>query len=208
MVEAGFLDIPVLYMKNPDYEEPLTKAVKELADSYEQGTSCADIQKFLDKFCDQELGPVIGRIKKARLQVLPPEAGMSGEKILADIKGGIRNPEKKKINISFFGASFICRHYIEKLKIKNNADFKIVCLSDNDSKKWGSEQEGIEIVAPEKMKEKEIDLIVITSEQYYMPIKRQLVYELHMDEEKILRLDYFAEMYMRDYMQNAGYEDI
>lgn len=58
------------------------------------------------------------------------------------------------------------------------------------------------------MKEKEIDLIVITSEQYYMPIKRQLVYELHMDEEKILRLDYFAEMYMRDYMQNAGYEDI
>lgn len=208
MVEAGFLDIPVLYMKNPDYEEPLTKAVKELADSYEQGTSCADIQKFLDKFCDQELGPVIGRIKKARLQVLPPEAGMSGEKILADIKGGIRNPEKKKINISFFGASFICRHYIEKLMIKNNADFKIVCLSDNDSKKWGSEQEGIEIVAPEKMKEKEIDLIVITSEQYYMPIKRQLVYELHMDEEKILRLDYFAEMYMKDYMQNAGYEDI
>lgn len=200
MVEAGFLDIPILYMKNPDYKEPLTKAVKVLVDAYEQGTSCVDIERFLKKFCNHALEPVIDRIKKARLQVLSSEPGMSGNKILADIKSGILNPEKKKINLSFFGASFICQHYIKKLEIKNNDDFKIVCLSDNDSKKWGLKQEGIEIVSPGELKEKDIDLIVITSEQYYMPIKKQLVYELHIDEEKVLRLDYFAEMYMRDYM--------
>lgn len=203
MVEAAFLDIPVLYMKNSDYEEPLTEAVEMLTDSYEQGTACADMQSFLERFTNNGLEAVTERIRSARERIWPDDSGKSGEKILEDIKNGIMDPDDGKIRISFFGASFICEHYINRLDIKRNQAFEVVCLSDNDRDKWGQARAGISIIPPDEMKVKDIDLIVITSEQYYMPIKKQLVYELCIEEEKIVRLDYFAEMYREVYMQDG-----
>lgn len=47
MVEAGAIGVPVLFMKNKDYIEPVTEAIKPLIDSYYQGTSCRDIENFL-----------------------------------------------------------------------------------------------------------------------------------------------------------------
>lgn len=199
MVEAGFLDVPVLYMKNADYEEPLTKAVATLVDTYEQGYTFLDMKAFLNKFQKCELQGVVERIKKVRQQVVPIEIGICGKKILADIKNGIDTPEDEAVKIAFFGASFICEYYIDKLGIKSNQDFDVVCLSDNDCQKWGKEKGGICIVSPEELKKKDIDLIVITSEQYYMPIKKSLVYEWYLDEEKIMRLDQFAESYIKTY---------
>lgn len=199
MVEAGFLDVPVLYMKNADYEEPLTKAVKVLVDSYEQGITSIDMQNFVENFTHNKLEAVTERIKQSRQSVIPFEIGMCGKNILNDIKKGIMESEESTIKLAFFGASFICEHYLDRLGINNNRDFEIVCLSDNNSKKWGKKWCGIDVVSPEELKKMDIDLIVITSEQYFMSIKKGLVYDLYLDEEKIMRLDQFAEIYVKAY---------
>ena len=197
MIEAGFLDVPVLYMKNADYEEPLTGAVKILTDSYEQGTGCDDIKNFLERFREQKLTAVTERIRKARHKFLPHGTGECGKRILADMKEGISGSESNVIRIIFFGAGYICAHYMDQLDIKNNKAFEIVCLSDNSSSKWGTRWCGIEVVPPNELKYTEADLIVVASDQYFMPIKKGLVYDLYLQEEKIIRLDVFSELYRK-----------
>lgn len=198
MVEAGFLDVPVLYMKNRDYEEPLTRAVKMLVDSYEQGTACEDMCRFVEML-DQTGTAIVHRIKEARQAAVPYEIGKSGKLILEDMKESVRQEHDNKIKIAFFSASFTCEHYINELEIRSNADFEIVCLSDNDEQKWGTRRAGYEVIAPEELIYQELDLIVITSEHYYVPMKKQLVYELNLAEDKIIPLDLFAEEYVQRY---------
>ena len=199
MVEAGCLNVPVLYMKNADYEEPLTKAVSALVDSFEQGTSYADMVRFIEDFQKTGLKTVAEKISTVREEVMPFESGLCGKRILEDIKVGVRKKEDAIIKTAFFGASYICEHYIEQLAIKENDKFAIICLSDNDRSKWGTTIAGIEVVSPERLRDSDVDLIVISSEQYYFPIKKKLIYELYMEEDKIMRLDEFSEIYNRMY---------
>ena len=199
MIEAGFLDVPVLYMKNADYDEPLTEAVRTLMDSYEQGCTCEDMCNFVDAFRRKELDCVSSRIAEVRNRILPYRIGESGRNILEDIKSGVKEQENSVIRVAFFGAGYICEHYINELHIKNNSDFECVSLADNDKSKWGTEKVGIPVVSPEELRNTDVDLIVISSEQYYMPIKKKLVYEWYIAEEKIIRLDQFAQMYISKY---------
>lgn len=198
MVEAGFLDVPVLYMKNRDYEEPLTPAVKILVDSYEQGTVCEDMCRFMEKL-DQTGTAIVNRIREARQVSVPYEIGKSGKRILEDMKESVWQEQDNRIKIAFFSAGFTCEHYINELGIGSNGDFEIVCLSDNDEKKWGTRMAGIEVIAPGELIHRELDLVVVTSEHYYVPMKRQLVYELNLAEDKIIPLDLFAEEYVKKY---------
>ncbi len=48
MVEVGALGVPVLYMENANYHEPVTKAIKPLIDSYYIGHTYEDMIDFLD----------------------------------------------------------------------------------------------------------------------------------------------------------------
>ena len=54
MIEAATVGVPVLYMSNADYYEPMTAAVLPLVESYEQGQTCADMVAFV-KRCRQGL---------------------------------------------------------------------------------------------------------------------------------------------------------
>ena len=202
MVEAGLCGVPVLYMKNKSYEEPLTQAVRPLVDSYEQGTDAEDMLRFVEKFREDGFKEAAERIADTKKKVVPFADGKCGERILEDIKNGVSETENRTIGIVFFGAGFICRHYIERLKIMDNPAFSVIGLSDNDPAKWGTVQAGIQVLPPEQLQMVEFDILVITSEQYYMPIKKKLVYELFLEEEKIVRLDVFAENYEKKYKKD------
>ncbi len=199
MVEAGLLEVPVLYMKNSGYEESLTKAVKPLAESFAQGTTAKDMKVFIEDFRNRRLSSLTDRIKRAREQVVPYNDGKCGRRILEDMKAGVREEEDQRVKVIFFGAGFICEHYIKRLRIRENPDFLVICLSDNDPEKWGTERSGLRVIPPAELCGREFDLLVVTTEQYYMPVKKQLVYELFLAEEKILRLDVFSEMYIGRY---------
>jgi len=198
MVEAGFMGVPVMYMTNKEYNEPLTSGIKNLVDSYEQGSSYEDMKQFADKISSDLFTVCTERINEAKEKLFPFEFGKCGENILNDIKSGICESKSNVVKLVFFGASYICRHYIEALKLNDSADMKIICMSDNNREKWGKEHCGYSIVPPQQLQKIDFDILVISSEQYYMPIKKQLVYELNIDEEKIMRLDRFAELLISD----------
>ena len=194
LVEAGLCGVPVLYMKNRDYEEPLTRAVKSLVDAFEQGASANDMVHFINRFRENGLGYVAERIAAVREKVIPFLDGGCGLRILEDIKRGAAEAAEETVRVVFFGASFIFEHYVERLGILGDDSVCVLGVSDNDRQKWGMVRGGVKVIPPEELRHMDFDILVIASEQYYMPIKKKLVYELCLAEEKIVRLDEFAEM--------------
>lgn len=90
MVEAGGMGVPVMYMYNPDFNEPLTDAIKNLISTYYQGTTCADIERFIDMFRDRNDPQKIERDATFRMCVSYFD-GRCGERIKEDIIEAIQN---------------------------------------------------------------------------------------------------------------------
>lgn len=89
MVEAGSVGVPVLYMYNPDFNEPLTKAILPLMSSYYQGTSCTDMKDFLVN-CMQGKDPLKAEREKAFKECIPYFDGQCGRRIKEDIIEGMK----------------------------------------------------------------------------------------------------------------------
>ena len=92
MVEAGCVGVPVLYMYNPDYKEPMTNAVELLIESYYQGTTCEDIEKFINMFRKGE-DPLKAQREAAFAECIPYFDGQCGERIKEDI---VQSLEKER----------------------------------------------------------------------------------------------------------------
>lgn len=199
MVEAGACGVPILYMKNKDYDEPLTAAVKPLVDTYMNGDCCEDMENFLYDFKENTLECLVKDIKVAQERLIPFLDGNCGRNILEDIKTGIKEYEDKPVQMVLFGAGNVCEHYIHQLKLNEREGINIIGIADNSSEKWGNMCGGMEIFNPEKLTEVYFDALIITTERYYMPIKKKLVYELFIDEDKIWRLDEFSEELLRSF---------
>lgn len=195
MVEAGLCKVPVLYMHNEDYEEPLTNAVKCLVDTYEQGTHAVDMMLFVEQLTKNGLQDSVLKRQKVIDETMPFLDGYCGKRIVADIKMGIEKENDCRKRVVFFGAGMVCDYYVNKLNILDHDNFKVLGLADNSSSKWGTVHAGMQVMPPENLKELDFDILVITTEQYHMPIKKKLVYELCLDEEKIWRLDTFCEKF-------------
>ena len=88
MVEVGALNVPVLYMKNRIYEEPLTEGIKLLIDSYYQGTTSKDMIEFLQKFREGKDTKALVR-KRAFQRCIPYFNGKVGETIKEDMLHGV-----------------------------------------------------------------------------------------------------------------------
>lgn len=92
MIEAGCVGVPVLYMYNPDYKEPMTKAVEPLIESYYQGTTCEDIEEFINMFREGE-DPRKAQREAAFAACVPYFDGKCGERIKEDI---VRSLEQER----------------------------------------------------------------------------------------------------------------
>jgi hypothetical protein len=79
-----------------------------------------------------------------------------------------------------------------KQKWRNHDKFDTIAIADSDTKKWGCEMFGKKVIPPEDIKKMEFDAIVITTEPHYFDIKKELVYDLYLDERKIWRIDEFV----------------
>lgn len=80
MVEAATTGVPVLYMSNEDYSEPLTPAVQPIIDSYYQGISFQDMREFVDQcMCGDD--PQKENRRNAFHENIPRFDGKSGERI-------------------------------------------------------------------------------------------------------------------------------
>lgn len=197
MVEAGLCGVPVLYMENREYREPLTEAVRCITDAYMHGSTAEDMAAFVERFRTGALREHARRQDAAVRAAVPFLDGLCGRRILEDVRQGIRKGEARRIRVVFFGAGSVCAHYVRRLGICDNADYEVLGVSDNSPDKWGTDHAGMRVLPPETLRELDFDYLVITTEQYHMPVKQKLVYELFLDEDKILRLDVFSELYGR-----------
>ena len=92
MVEVGALGVPVLYISNPEYYEPVTLAIKPLVDSYYQGTSCGDMCNFLQMCVFKNDIMSVAR-KRAFEECIPFFDGKCGERVKEDMVNGVISDE-------------------------------------------------------------------------------------------------------------------
>ena len=90
MVEAATTGVPILYMSNEEYSEPLTPAVQPIIDSYYQGTSCQDMIGFVNQ-CMRGDDPKKELRAKALCENVPYFDGCSGERIKVHIVCALAN---------------------------------------------------------------------------------------------------------------------
>lgn len=88
MVEAAAVGVPVLYMVNNNFYEPVTKAIEPLMNSYEQGSTCEDMINFVEA-CEQGVDQNREQREKAFEECIPYFDGMAGNRIKEDIINGI-----------------------------------------------------------------------------------------------------------------------
>ncbi len=101
MVEAGLCNVPVLLMKNDDYDEPPTDGIKQLVDSYEQGTYASDMDRFVREVCNNNCHLLIKKINDCKDASIPFLDGKSGIRIADDIVEGIKNSMNSEIKVLF-----------------------------------------------------------------------------------------------------------
>jgi len=96
MVEAAIVKVPVLYMYNDKFEEPLTEAIRPLMNSYYSGTTSTDMINFL-QMCEKEEDPNKERRERAIMKCIPFFDGQCSKRIIKDIENGLRN-EKQNLD--------------------------------------------------------------------------------------------------------------
>jgi len=84
LVEAGALDVPILYLHNADFNEPLVEAVEPLINSYYQGTGYKDIEQFLF-MCREGRDPQKEQRETTFKQCVPLFDGKAGYRIKEDL---------------------------------------------------------------------------------------------------------------------------
>lgn len=83
-----------------------------------------------------------------------------------------------------FGTGGMAKRQLEFLEMLNDKTISIVAFVDNSKDKWGEKFEGYPVVAPYQIANMSFDYISIWS-TYYEEIRKQLIDELHISEDKI-----------------------
>lgn len=89
MVEAAAVQAPVLFMYNPDYFEPVTDAIRELIDSYYQGSTFDDMVGFMEMIRAGK-DPRKEEREAAFRKCIPYFDGKCAERIMDDIESGLK----------------------------------------------------------------------------------------------------------------------
>ena len=97
MVEGATVGVPIQYMSNADYSEPLTEAVRPLIESYVQGHTAADMVAFVED-CRKGLDTQKEVREKAFHECIPYFDGLCGERIKNDIALSLMSPVQVQID--------------------------------------------------------------------------------------------------------------
>ena len=203
MIEAGYKGIPVMYMYNREYEEPMTKTCQTILDSYYQGTTVQDMIKFCENveqgidsrrserinIYQHTLNRCDGNCSERIKNILVADAGNPGK--------NIRKMPQRNSKVIIFGTGKLgekCMQYNEK---KDVPFFQVLCSVDNNSQKKGTDFHGTKVICPSDISQWDYDYVVIASDRYYKEIYLQLRNEIGIPKENIMNFDEFiiATMY-------------
>lgn len=198
MVEAGAVGVPVLFMSNPKYTEPVPAPIQTLLNSYYHGI---DAKKMV-WFCSMVKNGIDEKeqIRHAAFEeCVPYFDGKCADRIKEDIwKDSHQGMQMDMLyaldscfRIALFGTGDIAAYCMDAVKKNPDKGIQITYFVDNSKKRQGKLYEGKPVIAPEKLSPTEIDYVVIASDKYYTDIYRQLAVEIGWSKEKIINFDQF-----------------
>ena len=192
MVESAVTGVPILYIKNPDYDEPLFPPLTALVDSYYQGNGCDDILNFVEMV---QNGKDERKEQRNKLfnKCVPHFDGKCGERIKEDIINSINAAyiNSSEIKIVIFGTGFMYNKIMSFFKFP--AYCKVIALSDNNKDKWGQHIDGVKVFAPNEIINLNFDkIIIMVANVFEEQVYHQLSYELEIPKSKIEFCEYIG----------------
>jgi hypothetical protein len=197
MIEAGASGVPVLYMYNAGYDEPMTPPCQMLLDSYYKGTGaeqmisfCNDVQNGIDDKKRER--------KDAFAQAVPFYDGKCADRIKADLWEMLRKGNDYKIKdipkdtkVIIFGTGELGEICLKVYESQTGGLFRVVGCVDNNHSKWGTYFHGIPVVSAGEADWKDIGFVVIATDKYYREIYLQLTKDFHVAVDRIMNYDEF-----------------
>jgi hypothetical protein len=190
MIEAAITGKPVMYMYNRANPENIAKAFSGLVESYYSGATCSDMVNFVEQF---KTGADPNKQLRERMfkATIPYSDGRCGERIANSIAGDIESEcAKRPFRIAAFCIGLAFDEYWTKYASKAPG-IELMVIADNKASLWGTEFDGVPIIEPIKLRDFDFDAVVIFSDKYYRTIYRQLIFDINIDEDRIMRLDKF-----------------
>ena len=199
IVEAASLGVPLLFMKNASFSEPMTPAVKAIIDACHIGSAVEDMKAFIEDVRNdktEELCPTPGVVENQ----FPYFDGKCGARIVNDIKMSLYNekPDDALLNVVLYGTGEVASYYMNNVGWALTKEFRVVAVIDSYIKKRGCDFYGYSIECPEAILEMDFDVIVIMTEPHFYEMQKHLVYDLCISDRKILRLDEFVYLMSKD----------
>lgn len=196
MVEAGAKNVPVLYMYNEHYKEPMPEPIHNLVESYYQGTLCSDMISFCEMVKNDE--DVKKEIRKRRFKECVEHVdGKCALRIVESLISGAKEEYKNEMvrklkkgdRLLFFGTGDISNFCLEETK---NCEKKaeIIGFLDNNSSKWGTKYGEYLIFSPSALNELVYDYVVIATDKYYLDVYSQLI-NMGVSKKKIINYDQY-----------------
>ena len=199
MIEAAVVGVPILYLRNPDYAEPMFPPLVKLVESYYQGTGCTEMVEFLDSFRKGEDTNKPDR-DNALAECIPCIDGQSGRRIKDDIVNSMTASPEQVCNdgdlgiskrIVLFGTGYVNNKIMKYFKFP--ANYEVVAIVDNDSQKWGWAVNGVKVCSPKELNSFDFDkVIIMASGLNERQIYCQLMFELEVPPNKIEYCDYLS----------------
>ena len=190
MIEAGITGKPIIYMHSKNNPETIAEAFSPLVESYYKGTNADDMEHFVQQFI-QGIDDNKEFRKKMFREVIPYADGKCAKRIADSVITDIISESlPRKLRIAAFGMGITFDEYWMKA-VSKKSDIELVAIADNKSFLWGTQHNGVPVIEPVKLRDIDFDAVVIFSEKFYREIYRQLVFDINIDEDKILRLDKF-----------------
>jgi len=204
MVEAGIKNVPVLYMSNNDYYEPMTEPIQKLLDSYYQGASAREMIDFCEMIRNGEDGKHEIR-KQAFEECVLHLDGKCADRIVENLWDNCCKEYESKMvcklksysKIVVFGTGDISDYCMKHFKTRKDKSVEIVAFVDNDTKKQGEFFYNREIISPEQLKNVAYDYIMIASDKYYREFYIQAI-QLGISERQIINYDQFIVLTLLD----------
>ncbi len=199
MVEAGLMHVPVLYLHNAVYEEPMTEPVDHIIHSYYQGVGAEDMEKFC-KMVQEESDPLLEEREKTIKKEIPCLDGKCAGRIKNELINSLmerRDEVPPTVDfhdkkIVFWGAGGIAKYCFENYETSSYC-CEIIGIIDNDYRKQGDSLYKRKIFAPSYINKLKFDYIVIATDFYFEEVRR-LILQIGMDNKKIIPWDWFVVM--------------
>ena len=197
MIEVGALGVPVLYMYNKTYNEPMTEPIQKLLDNYYQGTTEQEMEGFCDMIRAGEDEKREFR-QNAFRECVPYYDGKCAERILErlwldaqyDEPIGMVCELPPNARIAVAGTGHISNYCMKILEQQAEKSIEVVCFADNNKQKQGLMFHDRPIIAMEELPETGCEYIVIASDKYYRDLYLQLL-KIGYTSDRILNYDHF-----------------